>query len=97
MTEVIVGTATRSTYKMAANLTQFLNFKANFYQECKLFSKIKMFANNGGHFKIVSIIKKNYICLGEHTKVRVPGATIARKNTCVINKLIDHTSVPCSM
>ena len=49
MTEVIVGTATRSTYKMAANLTQFLNFKANFHQECKLFSKIKMFANNGGH------------------------------------------------
>ena len=30
--------------------------------------------------------KFNYIalCLGGHIKVRVPGATIARKNTCVI-------------
>ena len=24
------------------------------------------------------------VCLGGHIKVRVPGATIARKNTCVI-------------
>ena len=24
------------------------------------------------------------LCLGGHIKVRVPGATIARKNTCVI-------------
>ena len=46
--------------KMAANLTQILNFKANFYQEFELFSlfsKKKIYANNGGHFKIVSIIK----------------------------------------
>ena len=45
---------------MAANLTQILNFKANFYQEFELFSlfsKKKIYANNGGHFKIVSIIK----------------------------------------
>ena len=28
-------------------------------------------------------------------KVRVSGATIARKNTCVINKLINHTTVLC--
>ena len=28
-----------------------------------------------------------FLCLGGHTKVRVPGTTIARKNTsCVINK-----------
>ena len=31
---------------MAANLTQIVNFKANFHQECKLFSKIKIYANN---------------------------------------------------
>ena len=42
---------------MAANLTQILNFKANFHQEFELFSK-KNYANNDGHFKIVSIIKK---------------------------------------
>ena len=41
---------------MAANLTQILNFKANFHQELELFSG-KKYANNGGHFKIVSIIK----------------------------------------
>ena len=43
---------------MAANLTQILNFKTNFHQEFELFSK-KNYANNGGHFKIVGIIKKN--------------------------------------
>ena len=42
---------------MAANLTQILNFKANFHQEFKLFAKKKIYANNGGHFKIVSIMK----------------------------------------
>ena len=41
---------------MAANLIQILNFKVNFHQEFELFSK-KNYANNGGHFKIVSIIK----------------------------------------
>ena len=41
---------------MVANLTQILNFKVNFHQEFELFSK-KKYANNGGHFKIVSIIK----------------------------------------
>ena len=45
---------------MAANLTQIFNFKANFHQEFELFSKNKIYANNGGHFKIGSIIiKKN--------------------------------------
>ena len=44
---------------MAANLTQFLNFKTNFHQEFELFSRKKIYASNGGHFKIVSIIKKN--------------------------------------
>ena len=43
---------------MLANLTQILNFKANFHQEFKLFSKNKIYANNGGHFNIVSIITK---------------------------------------
>ena len=42
---------------MAANLTQILNFKANFHQEFELFSRKEIYANNGGHFKIVSIIK----------------------------------------
>ena len=42
---------------MAVNLTQILNFKANFHQEFELFSK-KNDTNNGGHCKIVSIIKK---------------------------------------
>ena len=41
---------------MAANLTQILNFKVNFHQEFERFSK-KNYANNGGHFKIASIIK----------------------------------------
>ena len=43
---------------MVANLTQILNFKANFHQEFELLSKYKIYANNGEHFKIVSIIKK---------------------------------------
>ena len=43
---------------MAANLTQIPNFKANFHQEFELFSKNKIYANNGGYFKIVSILKK---------------------------------------
>ena len=47
---------------MAANLTQILNFKADFHQEFELFSK-KIYANNGGHFKIVSIIKKRVLLL----------------------------------
>ena len=42
---------------MAANLTQILIFKANFQQEFELFSEEKIYANNSGHFKIVSIIK----------------------------------------
>ena len=36
---------------MAANLTQILNFKANFHEEFELLSRNKMYANNGGHFK----------------------------------------------
>ena len=32
---------------MVANLTQILNFKATFHQEFKLFSKNKIYANNG--------------------------------------------------
>ena len=58
MTKSYVRTATRSTLKVEANLTQILNFKANFHTEFKPFFKKKNYANNGGHFKIVSI-KKN--------------------------------------
>ena len=43
---------------MEANLTQILNFKANFHTEFEPFFKKKIYANNGGHFKIVSINKK---------------------------------------
>ena len=46
---------------MAANLTQILNFKVNFHQEFELFFLKKVYADNGGHFQIVSIIKNNYI------------------------------------
>ena len=61
MTKSYVRTATRSTLKVEANLTQILNFKANFHTEFEPFKK-KMYANNGGHFKIVSIkIKINTV------------------------------------
>ena len=41
---------------MAANPIQILNFRANlnFHQKLELFSKIKMYANNGGHFNSLS-------------------------------------------
>ena len=54
-----VRTATRTTLKVEANLTQILNFKANFHTEFELFFKKKIYANNAGHFKIVSIKIKN--------------------------------------
>ena len=61
MTKSYVRTATRSTLKVEANLTQILNFKANFHTEFEPFFKKKFYANNhnGGHFKIVSIKIKN--------------------------------------
>ena len=59
MTESYVRTATRSTLKVEANLTQILNFKASFHTEFEPFFPIKIYANNGGHFKIVSIKIKN--------------------------------------
>ena len=59
MTKSYVRTATRTTLKVEANLTQILNFKANFHTEFELFFKKKIYANNGGHFKIVSIKIKN--------------------------------------
>ena len=52
MTKSYVRTATRSTLKVEANPTQILNFKANFYTEFEPFFKNKIYANNGGHFKI---------------------------------------------
>ena len=36
--------------KMAANLTQIINFKVNFHQEFELFLTKKNYANNGAHF-----------------------------------------------
>ena len=44
---------------MAANLTQILNFKANFHKEFEQFTRKKMYADNGGHLNIVSMIKKH--------------------------------------
>ena len=38
----IVRTATRYTLKVAANLTQILNFKANFHKEFEPFSTKKL-------------------------------------------------------
>ena len=51
--------STRSTLKVEANLTQILNFKANFHTEFEPFFKKKNYANNSGHFKIVSTKIKN--------------------------------------
>ena len=59
MTKSYVRTATRTTLKVEANLTQILNFKANFHTEFEPFFKKKIYANNGGHFKNVSIKIKN--------------------------------------
>ena len=58
MTSSYVRTATRSTLKVEANLTQILNFKANFHTEFEPFKKIKIYANNGGHF--------NSLCIFSH-------------------------------
>ena len=62
MTKSYVRTATRTTLKVEANLTQILNFKVNFHTEFEPFFKKKIYANNGGHFKIVSIKIKYYFC-----------------------------------
>ena len=50
MTKSYVRTATRSTLKVEANLTQILNFKANFHTEFEPFFKKKNYANISGHF-----------------------------------------------
>ena len=50
MTKSYVRTATRTTLKVEANLTQILNFKANFHTEFEPFFGKKIYANNGGHF-----------------------------------------------
>ena len=42
MTKSYVRTATRTTLKVEANLTQILNFKANFHTEFELFKKKKI-------------------------------------------------------
>ena len=43
MTKSYVRTATRSTLKVEANLTQILNFKANFHTEFEPFLQQKKF------------------------------------------------------
>ena len=50
MTKSYVRTATRTTLKVEANLTQILNFKVNFCTEFEPFFQKKIYANNGGHF-----------------------------------------------
>ena len=47
MTKSYVRTATRTTLKVEANLTQILNFKANFHRELEPFFKKEIYANNG--------------------------------------------------
>ena len=47
MTKSYVRTATRTTLKVEANLTQILNFKANFHTEFEPLFKKKNYANNG--------------------------------------------------
>ena len=42
MTKSYVRTATRTTLKVEANLTQILNFKANFHTEFEPFKKKKI-------------------------------------------------------
>ena len=42
MTKSYVRTATRSTLKVETNLTQILNFKANFHTEFEPFKKKKI-------------------------------------------------------
>ena len=44
MTKSYVRTATRSTLKVEANLTQILNFKANFHTEFEPFLQKKIYA-----------------------------------------------------
>ena len=46
MTKSYVRTATRSTLKVETNLTQILNFKANFHTEFEPFFPKKIHANN---------------------------------------------------
>ena len=48
MTKSYVRTATRSTLKVEANLTQLLNFKANFHTEFESFFIKKIYANITG-------------------------------------------------
>ena len=62
---------------MVANLTQILNFKANFHQEFELFKK--KYADNGGHFKIVGIIKKNTLNLSTYDHISIQFQEIVSK------------------
>ena len=52
MTKSYVRTATRTTLKVEANLTQILNFKAKFHAEFEPFFKKKIYASNGGHLRL---------------------------------------------
>ena len=62
MTKSYVRTATHSTLKVEANLTQILNFKANFHTEFEPFFKKKIMLTMVDTFcycQIVSIKIKN--------------------------------------
>ena len=62
-----VRTATRTTLKVEANLTQILSFEANFHTEFELFFKKKIYANsyNGGHCKKLKIVSGLMPCLSQ--------------------------------
>ena len=52
MTKSYVRTATHTTLKVEANLTQILNFKANFHTEFELFFKKKIMLTIIGHIMV---------------------------------------------
>ena len=56
--QVTVTTATFSTLKLTANLTQNLNFRHHFHKEFELCKKNFESADIGRHFKIVSTLQK---------------------------------------
>ena len=66
---------------MAANLTQILNFKANFHQEFKLFSRKKIYANNGGHFNSLGSTSDT----GRQPPLLPPQLAVTRVDTIIHN------------
>ena len=81
MTKSYVRTATRSTLKVEAYLTQILNFKANFHTEFEPFFKKKMYANNGGHFNSLESTGDN----GRQPPLLPPRLRATRVDTIIHN------------